>query len=76
MAVALLTTFYGAVASNVVFLPLAEKLSFISKKELEAMEVTVRGILSIQAGENPRIIEQKLSTFLSPQERARSREAA
>ena len=76
MAVALLTTLYGAIAANVVFLPLAEKLGFINKQELLAMEVVVRGIMAIQAGENPRVIEQKLNTFLAPKLRAGTQEAA
>lgn len=75
MAVALLTTMYGAIVSNVVFLPFAEKLGFTNKQELLAMEVIVRGIMAIQAGENPRVIEQKLNTFVPPAQRA-SGEAA
>ena len=66
MAVALITTLYGAIVSNVVFLPFAEKLGFISKQELVAMEITLRGIMAIQSGENPRVIQQKLTTFLPP----------
>ncbi len=64
MAVALITTLYGVVASNAFFLPLAEKLGFYNKRELLCMEVVMRGILAIQSGENPRIIEQKLNIFL------------
>lgn len=64
MAVALLTTLYGALAANVIFLPMAEKLKFISRQELLTMEVILRGVLAIQAGEHPRIVEQKLSMFL------------
>ncbi len=69
MAVALLTTLYGAIVSNVVFLPLAEKLGFINKAELLTMEIAIRGILAIQSGENPRVIEQKLTTFVPPKMR-------
>ncbi|OHB67126.1 MAG: flagellar motor protein MotP [Planctomycetes bacterium RBG_13_63_9] len=76
MAVALLTTFYGAVVSNLLFLPFAEKLGFINKDELLAMEIVVRGIMGIQSGDNPRVIEQKLSTFMPPKQRAGAREAA
>ena len=75
MAVALLTTMYGAIASNVVFLPFAEKLGFTNKQELLAMEIIVRGIMAIQSGENPRVIEQKLNTFIPPKLRA-NKEAA
>lgn len=75
MAVALLTTMYGAIVSNVVFLPFAEKLGFYNKQELLTMEIIVRGIMAIQSGENPRVIEQKLNTFVPPKLRA-SEEAA
>lgn len=70
MAVALITTLYGAVLSSGSFLPLAEKLAHITRQELIAREIVVRGILAIQSGENPRLIEQKLSTFLPPATRA------
>jgi chemotaxis protein MotA len=63
MAVALLTTLYGAIAANVLFLPVSEKLKYISRQELLAMEVILRGVLAIQAGEHPRLIEQQLKTF-------------
>ena len=75
MAVALLTTMYGAIASNVLFLPLAEKLGFTNKQELLAMEIIVRGIMAIQSGENPRVIEQKLNTFIPPKIRAKDQAA-
>lgn len=75
MAVALLTTLYGAVASNVIFLPFAEKLGYTNRQELALMEIALRGILAIQAGENPRIIEQKLNTFVAPHVRARQQAA-
>lgn len=76
MAVALLTTMYGAIASNVIFLPFAEKLGFTNKQELMAMEIIVRGIMAIQSGENPRVIEQKLNTFLPPKLRTTESQAA
>ncbi|TWT31213.1 Chemotaxis protein PomA [Posidoniimonas corsicana] len=76
MAVALLTTLYGAIASNVVFLPFAEKLGFTNKQELLTMEIILRGIMAIQSGENPRIIEQKLNTFVPPKLRVADDEAA
>ena len=69
MAVALITTLYGAIIANLVFLPMAEKLNHINKHELLVMEIIVRGIMGIQAGENPRVIEQKLSTFIPPKYR-------
>ena len=76
MAVALITTLYGAIFSNVVALPFAEKLGFINKQELLGMEIIVRGIMAIQSGENPRVIEQKLNTFVPPKQRAGSQEEA
>lgn len=66
MAVALITTLYGAVAANAFFLPLAEKLGFYHKSELIAMEVALKGVLAIQSGESPRVVEQRLSIFLPP----------
>ena len=75
MAVALITTLYGAIISNIFFLPFAEKLGFINKQELLVMEIALRGILGIQSGDNPRVIEQTLSTFVPPKLRL-SKEAA
>lgn len=66
MAVALVTTFYGSFLANVIFLPLASKLKLRSSEEILLKEVMIEGILSIQAGENPRIIEEKLKAFLAP----------
>ena len=70
MAVALITTFYGALLSNFVFVPIAGKLKVRSNEEILLKEVMVEGMLSIQAGENPRIIEEKLKAFLSPKLRS------
>ena len=76
MAVALITTLYGAIVSNVVMLPFAEKLSYINQRELLVMEIAIRGIMGIQSGENPRVIEQKLTTFIPPRMRTDAEEAA
>jgi chemotaxis protein MotA len=75
MAVALITTLYGAIVANVFFIPFGEKLGFINKQEMLSLEIIVRGIMAIQSGENPRVVEQKLNTFLPPKLRA-SEEAA
>ena len=75
MAVALLTTLYGAIISNLFCLPFAEKLDFLSKHELLTMEIIVRGIMAIQSGENPRVIEQKLNTFIPPKLRSNDKAA-
>lgn len=69
MAVALITTFYGSVIANLVCIPIAKKLSIKSGEEILVREIMIEGLLSIQAGENPRIIEEKLKAFLSPKAR-------
>ncbi|MBT3317289.1 motility protein A [bacterium] len=66
MAVALLTTFYGAVLANVFFLPLAGKLETRSRDEIMIREMIIDGIMAIQTGDSPRIVEEKLKSFLSP----------
>ncbi|HSV32223.1 MAG TPA: MotA/TolQ/ExbB proton channel family protein [Atribacteraceae bacterium] len=66
MAVALLTTLYGAVVANLICLPVANKLKLRSNEEILLREVIIEGILSIQAGDNPRIVEEKLKSFFSP----------
>ncbi len=74
MAVALITTFYGAMLANWICTPVATKLKQNSAKEIMIKEVMVEGLLSIQAGENPRVIEEKLKSFLSPARRAAMKE--
>jgi chemotaxis protein MotA len=69
MAVALLTTFYGSLFANLIFIPLSGKLKFKSAEEILIRSIMLEGLLSIQAGENPRIIEEKLKSFLPPSER-------
>jgi chemotaxis protein MotA len=66
MAVALVTTFYGSMIANWLCTPTATKLAQMNATEIRLKEVTVEGLLSIQAGENPRVIEEKLKSFLSP----------
>ena len=63
MAVALITTFYGAVLANLVFLPMVGKLKARSKEEVLIMEMQLEGIVGISKGENPRIILEKLTSF-------------
>ena len=69
MAVALLTTFYGSVIANVFTIPIAAKLKQRSKQEATKMNNIVAGVLGIVAGENPRVIREKLDSFLPPSER-------
>ena len=66
MAVALLTTLYGSLIANWLCNPIATKLKVNNDTEMMLKNITVEGLLSIQAGENPRIIEEKLKSFLPP----------
>ncbi len=66
MGIALITTMYGSLIANLVGNPTAFKLKMRSAKETLVKEVMLEGLLSIQAGENPRIIEEKLKVFLAP----------
>ncbi|HVT82966.1 MAG TPA: MotA/TolQ/ExbB proton channel family protein [Phycisphaerae bacterium] len=70
LQIALLGTLYGTVWANVVCGPLFDKLSIRSKEELFNKQIILQGILAIQAGDNPRIVESKLLSFLSSKERA------
>ncbi len=70
MAVALLTTLYGAILANLIALPLADKLEQRTKEELGRMGIVSEGIIAIQSGDNPKVVEQKLQIFLPPAERA------
>jgi len=72
MAVALLTTFYGSMLSNLVCLPVAGKLRTRSKEEIITKEMIVQGIISLSRGDNPRILEHKLMSFLAPKLRERT----
>ena len=69
MATALITTLYGSLLANWICAPCANKLKNNNSKELMDKEIMIEGILSIQAGENPRVIEEKLKSFLSPSDR-------
>ncbi|MFW5730224.1 MAG: motility protein A [Desulfonatronovibrionaceae bacterium] len=72
MAVALITTFYGALLANLLFNPMSGKLKARSKEEILAKEMMLEGILCISKGENPRIIEEKLNSYLPPKIRRAS----
>lgn len=76
MAVALVTTLYGSLIANWLCNPTASKLSVNNNNEMMMKEITVEGILSIQAGENPRVIEEKLKSFLSPSAREETAEGS
>ncbi len=66
MAVALVTTLYGVILSNMVFIPFAEKLKGKHEDEVLVKEMVIEGVMSIQSGDNPRMVEEKLKTFLPP----------
>ncbi|MHC4324072.1 MAG: motility protein A [Planctomycetota bacterium] len=69
MAVALLTTFYGAFSANLIFIPLAGKLGIYSKAETTAMEMIVEGVCAISQGDNPTAIREKMQAFISQSRR-------
>ena len=74
MAAALLTTLYGAILANILFLPLADKLALKNEEEILIKTIIVKGVMAIQSGDNPRVVEQKLLTFLPPSNRETSEE--
>lgn len=75
MAVALITTLYGSILANWICAPVASKLKGQNNDEMVIKEIMIEGLLSIQAGENPRVIEEKLKSFLTPVEKAAMEES-
>lgn len=69
MAVALITTFYGAFLANLIFIPMAGKLGLYSQTEIMAMQMTLEGICTISRGENPTVVREKMQAFLAPTHR-------
>lgn len=72
IAGAFIATLYGVSSANLIFLPIANKLRMRSTEESLAREVMLEGILSLQAGDNPRLVEEKLKAYLSPRLRGAS----
>ena len=70
MATALLTTLYGAMAANMLFIPLAGKLEMVANQEALLRSLMIEGIVAIQSGEKPQLIKEKLNGFLAPSMRA------
>ncbi|SFG49046.1 chemotaxis protein MotA [Halobacillus alkaliphilus] len=70
MAVALLTTFYGTLLANLVFIPMAGKLENKTEQEIFMKQVIIEGVIGVQSGQNPKILEEKLSAFLSEEDKA------
>ena len=69
MAIALVTTFYGTIISNLVIIPLSRKLKAKTEQEVMIKEIIIEGVVSIQSGENTRFVEQKLLSYLNPQQK-------
>jgi len=69
MAVALITTMYGAIIANVVTGPIADKLAAKDSEEVMIKTIIIAGVMSIQSGDNPRVVESKLLTYLPPSQR-------
>jgi chemotaxis protein MotA len=72
---AFIATLYGVASANVIFLPVANKLKRITETETALRELTIEGVLAIQAGDNPRIVADKLSAFVPPEQRRAPEEA-
>lgn len=68
MATALVTTFYGSFLANLIFIPIANNLGILTEEEIFTGQMIIEGILEIQKGSNPRLLEEKLMTYLSPKE--------
>jgi chemotaxis protein MotA len=69
IAAAFLATLIGVGSANVIFLPLANRLKELSEAELHFREMTLEGILAIQAGDNPRVVAEKLMAYVPPKDR-------
>ena len=69
IAAAFIATLIGVASANVIFLPMGARLKQLSQEELHARAMIVEGILSIQAGDNPRVVQEKLITFVPPKQR-------
>jgi chemotaxis protein MotA len=66
---AFIATLMGVGSANVVYLPVANRLKALDKQEAELRNMTLEGILSVQAGDNPRVVAEKLGSFVPPAER-------
>lgn len=75
ISLAFIATLYGVGFANLMFLPIGNKLNLISNDEVAARELMIEGILAIQSGDNPRIVEEKLVAFLDPESKRSFHEA-
>lgn len=69
MAVALLTTLYGAILATMIFLPLADKLNLRMTEEARMNAMLIDAVTAIQSGSNPRVVEQLVNSYLPPKQR-------
>src|SRR3954463_11579319 len=76
ISAAFIATLLGVASANVIYLPLAARVKQLSQAELHSRALIVEGILSIQAGDNPRVVQEKLMTFVPPTLRTDADEAA
>ncbi len=74
MAIALLTTMYGAIIANAVAMPISDRLARRSAEEVLQKTIVIKGVMAIQSGDNPRVVEQKLKTYLPPTDRGATEE--
>ncbi len=71
MATALITTFYGCILANMLFSPIANKLTVRNEEELLYKQIMIEGILAIQSGDNPKFLKEKLVTYVAQKKRAK-----
>ncbi|MEL6741834.1 MAG: MotA/TolQ/ExbB proton channel family protein, partial [Planctomycetota bacterium] len=76
MAVALITTMYGAIIANAFASPVADKLAAKDSEEVLVKTIIIAGVMAIQSGDNPRVVESKLLTFLPPDQRLEAEAAS
>lgn len=76
MATALITTFYGCILANVLFSPIANKLTVRNEEELLYKQIMIEGILAIQSGDNPKFLKEKLVTYVAQKGRAKLLDSA
>lgn len=69
MATALITTFYGCILANMLFSPIANKLTVRNEEELLYKQIMIEGILAIQSGDNPKFLKEKLVTYVAQKKR-------
>jgi chemotaxis protein MotA len=76
ISAAFIATLIGVASANVVFLPVGNRLKQLSQEELHFRAMTLEGILAIQAGDNPRVVAEKLNAYIPPSQRATAEEDA